>query len=79
MEQIVKDLHLGSRPAIGKAFRGLRQRGYIVLSDASRASLYWVNGNRLTAYQLVALAVILGVPMKAPARMALEIPHYDAI
>ena len=62
MDRIVKDLHLGPRPAVSKAFKGLRRRGYIVLSDASRASHYWVNGNRLTAYQLVALAVMRGVP-----------------
>ena len=64
MDRIVKDLHLGPRPVVSKAFKGLRQRGYIVFGDASRASLYWVNGNRLTAYQLVALAVMRGVPMK---------------
>ncbi len=64
MDRIVKDLHLGPRPAVGKAFRGLRQRGYIVLGDASRASVYWVNGNRLTAYQLVALALMRGVTLK---------------
>ena len=65
MDRIVKDLHLGPRPAVGKAFRGLRQRGYIVFSDASRASLYWVNGNRLTAYQLVTLALMRGVSVKS--------------
>ena len=64
MDRIVKDLHLGPRPAVGKAFRGLRHRGYIVLGDASQASLYWVNGNRLTAYQLVALALMRGVTLK---------------
>ena len=61
MDRIVRDLHLGSRPAISKAYAGLRRRGYIVLSDASLASYYWVNGNRLTAYQLMALAVMRGV------------------
>jgi hypothetical protein len=64
MDRIVRDLHLGPRPAVSKAFVGLRRRGYIVLGDASRASLYWVNGNRLTAYQLVALAVMRGVPLR---------------
>jgi hypothetical protein len=65
MDRIVKDLHLGPRPAVSKAFRGLRRRGYIVLSDASRTSLYWVNGNRLTAYQLVTLALMRGVSVKS--------------
>ena len=64
MDRIVRDLHLGSRPVISRAFKGLRERGYIVLSDTSRTSLYWVNGNRLTSYQLVALAVMRGVPVK---------------
>jgi len=64
MDRIVKDLHLGPRPAVSKAFKGLRQRGYIVLSDASRASLYWVNGNCLTSYQLMALAVMRGILVK---------------
>ncbi|MGE3366777.1 MAG: hypothetical protein AB7I34_25415 [Rhizobiaceae bacterium] len=64
MDRVVRDLHLGPRPAVSKAFTGLRRRGYIVLGDASRASLYWVNGHRLTAYQLVALAVMRGVPMR---------------
>jgi|GEM_PF-6175214 len=64
MDRIVRDLHLGPRPAVSKAFTGLRRRGYIVFSDASRASLYWVNGHRLTAYQLVALAVLRGVRLK---------------
>jgi hypothetical protein len=68
MDRIVKDLHLGPRPAVSEAFTGLRRRGYIVLSDASRASFYWVNGNRLTAYQLVALALFRGVPMKKTRR-----------
>jgi hypothetical protein len=63
MDRIIRDLHLGPRPVIGKAFRGLRRRGYIVLSDTSRASLYWVNGNRLTTYQLLAFAVMCGVPL----------------
>jgi hypothetical protein len=66
MDRIVKDLHLGPRPAVSKAFRGLRRRGYIVFSDASRVSLYWVNGNRLTAYQLVALAMMRGVRLNKP-------------
>jgi hypothetical protein len=65
MDRIVKDLHLGPRPAVSKAFRGLRRRGYIVLSDASRTSLYWVNGNRLTTYQLVTLALMRGVSVKS--------------
>jgi hypothetical protein len=64
MDRIVRDLHLGPRPVVSKAFKGLRQRGYIVLSDASGPSFYWVNGNRFTAYQLVALALIRGVPLK---------------
>lgn len=63
MDRIIRDLHLGQRPVIGKAFRGLRRRGYIVLSDTSRASLYWVNGNRFTAYQLLAFAIMRGVPL----------------
>ncbi len=66
MDRIVRDLHLGPRPAVSRAFRGLRQRGYIVLGDASRASVYWVNGNCLTAYQLVALAVMRGVSLNKP-------------
>ena len=64
MDRIVRDLHLGPRPVVGKAFMGLRRRGYIIFSDASRTSLYWVNGNRLTSYQLVALAVMRGVSVK---------------
>jgi hypothetical protein len=48
------------------AFMGLRRRGYIIFSDASRTSLYWVNGSRLTAYQLVALALMRGVPLRKP-------------
>jgi hypothetical protein len=67
MDRVVKDLHLGRRPVISRAFRGLRRRGYIVLADASLASLYWVNGNCLTAYQLVALAVMRGMPVKNDA------------
>jgi hypothetical protein len=63
MDRIVRDLHLGPRPAVSAAFVGLRRRGYIVLGDASRATLYWVNGNRLTAYQLVALALMRGVSL----------------
>ena len=43
----------------------LRKRGYIVLRDASRVSLYWVNGNPLNTYQLMALAVLRGIRMKA--------------
>ena len=66
MDRIVRDLHLGHRSAVSKAFTGLRRRGYIVLSDASRASVYWVNGNCLTAYQLVALAVMRGVSLNKP-------------
>lgn len=61
MDRIVRDLHLGRRPVLNRAYAGLRKRGYIVLSDATRPSLYWVNGNRLTAYQLVALAIRRGV------------------
>lgn len=61
MDRIVSDLHLGKRPIINRAYAGLRQRGYIVLSDARRPSLYWVNGNRLTAYQLLTLALKRGV------------------
>lgn len=64
MDRIIRDLHLGPRPVIAQAFQGLRQRGYIVLGDASHASLYWVNGNRLTAYQLVTLALARGVSLK---------------
>jgi hypothetical protein len=64
MDRIVRDLHLGPRPIVSNAFTGLRRRGYIVFSDAAWTSLYWVNGNRLTAYQLVALAVLRGVPLK---------------
>jgi hypothetical protein len=63
MERIVRDLHLGPRPAVSRAFMGLRRRGYIVLGDASRASFYWVNGSRLTAYQLVTLALMRGVTL----------------
>ena len=66
MDRIVRDLHLGPRPVVGKAFIGLRRRGYIIFSDASRTSYYWVNGNRLTAYQLVALALLRGVPLRKP-------------
>lgn len=64
MDRIVRDLYLGPRPLVSKAFAGLRRRGYIVLCDASRTSLYWVNGNPLTTYQLLAFAVICGVPLK---------------
>lgn len=64
MDRIVSDLHLGRRPAIVIAYAGLRRRGYIVFSDAQRPSLYWVNGNRLTAYQLVTLALKRGVRLK---------------
>ena len=64
MDRIVSDLHLGRRPAISRAYTGLRKRGYIVFADATRPSLYWVNGNRLTAYQLVVLALRRGVRLK---------------
>jgi len=66
MDRIVRDLYLGPRPPVSMAFMGLRRRGYIIFSDASRTSLYWVNGNRLTAYQLVALALMRGVPLRKP-------------
>lgn len=61
MDRIIRDLHLGKRPAIAIAYAGLRKRGYIVLGDARHASLYWVNGTRLTSYQLMALAIKRGV------------------
>lgn len=61
MDRIVRDLHLGKRPAVAIAYAGLRKRGYIVLGDATSASLYWVNGNRLTTFQLMALAIKRGV------------------
>lgn len=61
MDRIVRDLHLGKRPAVAIAYAGLRKRGYIVLGDATSASLYWVNGNRLTTLQLLALAIRRGV------------------
>lgn len=64
MDRIVSDLHLGRRPAITRAYVGLRKRGYIVLADAARPAHYWVNGNRLTAYQLVVLALKRGVRLK---------------
>ncbi len=64
MDRIVTDLHLGSKPAVSKAFVALRRRGYVVLSDATRASFYWVNGTRLTAFQLVALAVMRGLTLR---------------
>ena len=64
MDRIVRDLHLGRRPTVNTAYAGLRERGYIVLRDASRMSLYWVNGNPLTTYQLVALAVMRGVRIR---------------
>jgi hypothetical protein len=66
MDRIVRDLHLGPRPVVSKAFMGLRRRGYIIFSDTSRTSHYWVNGNRLTTYQLVALALLRGVPLRKP-------------
>jgi hypothetical protein len=65
MDRIVRDLHLGARPAVNRAYAGLRKRGYIVLRDTSRVSLYWVNGNPLNTYQLMALAVLRGIRMKA--------------
>lgn len=61
MDRIVRDLHLGKKPAVAIAYAGLRKRGYIVLSDATSTSLYWVNGNRLTTFQLMALAIRRGV------------------
>jgi hypothetical protein len=64
MDRIVRDLHLGARPAVNRAYAGLRKRGYIVLRDTSRLSLYWVNGNPLNTYQLMALAVLRGIRMK---------------
>lgn len=64
MDRIVRDLHLGPRPVVNTAYAGLRKRGYIIFGDASQVSLYWVNGNPLTAYQLVALAVMRGVRIK---------------
>lgn len=68
MDRIVRDLHLGPRPVVNRAYAGLRQRGYIVFRDGSRTSLYWVNGNPLTTLQLVALAVIRGVRLWEPRR-----------
>lgn len=79
MDRIVRDLHLGPRPVLGRAYAGLRRRGYIVLGDASRASLYWVNGNRLTTYQLVALALMRGVTLKKRRRRLSKTSHDDAI
>ena len=64
MDRIVRDLHLGKRPAVAIAYAGLRRRGYIVLGDATSASLYWVNGNRLTTFQLMALAIKRGVRIR---------------
>ncbi|MGE0150609.1 MAG: hypothetical protein AB7R87_24865 [Parvibaculaceae bacterium] len=63
MDRIVTDLHVGPGSAVGRAFAGLRRRGFIVFADATQVSLYWVNGNRLTAYQLMALAVMRNVPL----------------
>ena len=64
MDRIVRDLHLGARPAVNRVYAGLRQRGYIVLRDTSRVSLYWVNGNPLNTYQLMALAVMRGIRVR---------------
>lgn len=64
MDRIVRDLHLGKRPAVAVAYAGLRRRGYIVLGDTTSASLYWVNGTRLTTFQLMALAIKRGVRIK---------------
>ena len=64
MDRTVRDLHLGARPSVNRAYAGLRQRGYIVLRDASEGALYWVNGNPLNTYQLLALAVMRGVRLK---------------
>jgi hypothetical protein len=64
MDRIVSDLHLGARPAVNKAYAGLRKRGYIVLRDSSRIPLYWVNGNPLNTYQLMAFAVMRGIRLK---------------
>ncbi len=66
MDRIVSDLHLGRRPAIARAYAGLRKRGYIVLADALIPSIYWVNGSRLTAYQLMVLALKRSVRLEAP-------------
>ena len=63
MDRTVRDLHLGARPPVNRAYAGLRERGYIVLRDTSRGCLYWVNGNPLNTFQLLALAVIRGVRM----------------
>jgi hypothetical protein len=65
MDRTVRDLHLGAKPPVNTAYAGLRQRGYIVLRDATRGSLYWVNGNPLNTYQLLALAVMRGVRLTA--------------
>jgi hypothetical protein len=64
MDRTVRDLHLGRRPAVGRAYAGLREQGYVVLGDTAHASLYWVNGSRLTTYQLLALAVMRGVRVR---------------
>jgi len=64
MDRIVRDLHLGARPAVNRAYAGLRRRGYVVLRDATQGSLYWVNGNPLNTYQFLALAILRGVRLK---------------
>jgi hypothetical protein len=65
MDPAVRALHLGAKPPVNRAYAGLRRRGYIVLRDAAQGSLYWVNGNRLTTYQLLALAVMRGVRLRS--------------
>jgi hypothetical protein len=64
MDRIIRDLHLGKRSVVAIAYAGLRRRGYIVLGDATSATLYWVNGNRLTTFQLMALAIKRGVRLR---------------
>lgn len=64
MDRTVRDMHLGARPPVNRAYAGLRRRGYIVLRDASERPLYWVNGTLLNTYQLLALAVLRGVRMR---------------
>ncbi len=68
MDRTVRDLHIGARPPVNTAYAGLRERGYIVLRDSSHKALYWVNGNPLNTYQLLALAVMRGVRMRGRQR-----------
>lgn len=68
MDRIVSDLHLGRRPIVNRVYAGLRRRGYVVLRDTSQTSLYWVNGSRFTAYQLVAFALRNGVRLSVRRR-----------